>query len=264
MRGTNIKNNKSKEVYYEIKGRYVHNTVVVGYALVNIYTGDIIPCTREQTILLIGRGQVINCSAAIVDDKVVLRGKGIELDKLPQEEVNLRNYIINKGKDKGIIENNKQLPFKVLTYKGITAGLIRTSRLEDSNSMKPEREEIIDLFNISLVFEGYHKDNPSFGPRKLQTLMFNYLVDKYYTDKNIIIKYKTEFDSSNVRKARIVVKFITTHREISWDDIPRIELTRELMDEYGLDEEAKDILLKNIKLATSNHNCLLKMTEEYR
>lgn len=71
------------KVEYQIVGRYMNGTEVVGYHLQSIETGKSGRYSREQVYYLVGRDQVTNCTGQIYQDKVLLRGKGISLDSLP-------------------------------------------------------------------------------------------------------------------------------------------------------------------------------------
>lgn len=67
---------------YTIVGRYMDGKEVVAYHLTSD-SGKSGRYTREQVIYLVGRGQILNCTGQIYQDKLLLRGKGIELNDLP-------------------------------------------------------------------------------------------------------------------------------------------------------------------------------------
>ena len=71
---------------YRIVGRYMSGAEVNGYHLISNQTGAGQRFSREQVILLVGRGQISNCSASLSGDKVVLTGIGCELSKLPVQQ----------------------------------------------------------------------------------------------------------------------------------------------------------------------------------
>ena len=93
-----------KRVQYQIIGRYLNGTEVVGYHLQSIDTGKAGRYTREQVCYLVGRDQVTNCTGQIYQDKVLLRGKGISLEDLPavNEKGNTKN--IDKVPKKSTVE----------------------------------------------------------------------------------------------------------------------------------------------------------------
>lgn len=72
-----------RRVQYQIVGRCMNGTSVTGYVMQSIETGKSGKFTREQTALLVGRGQVTNCDATIYQDKVIFKGIGVSLDSLP-------------------------------------------------------------------------------------------------------------------------------------------------------------------------------------
>ena len=71
---------------YRIVGRYMSGAEVNGYHLVSDKTGEGHRFSREQVILLVGRGQVSNCNASLSGDTVALTGIGCELSKLPVKQ----------------------------------------------------------------------------------------------------------------------------------------------------------------------------------
>lgn len=76
------------KILYQIVGRYMNGSEVTGYHLQSMETGKQGKYTKEQTIFLVGRGQVTNCSGQIYQDKVILRGVGVSLEDLPVKQEN--------------------------------------------------------------------------------------------------------------------------------------------------------------------------------
>lgn len=119
---------------YSIVGRYMSGAEVTGYHLVSNMTGQGSRFSREQVILLVGRGQVSNCNASLSGDKVVLSGIGCELSKLPIQQ---ENKSINKSTtkqntvsgnpgiylDKAIMHNGKPIGYVVKNSRGDTRNL---------------------------------------------------------------------------------------------------------------------------------------------
>lgn len=75
-------------VMYQIVGRYMDGTEVVGYHLQSMETGKAGRYSREQVAYLVGRSQVTNCQGQIYKDKLLLRGIGMSLDDLPVKQEN--------------------------------------------------------------------------------------------------------------------------------------------------------------------------------
>ncbi len=72
----------AQKVLYQIVGRYMSGKEVIGYYIQSEGNKQKL-LTREQIIYLVGRGQITNCTGQIYQDKVLLRGEGINLDSLP-------------------------------------------------------------------------------------------------------------------------------------------------------------------------------------
>lgn len=78
----------ANRVEYQIVGRYMDGKEVVGYHLQSMDSGKSGRYTREQIAFLVGRGQVTNCQGQIYQDKLILRGVGMNLDDLPVKQEN--------------------------------------------------------------------------------------------------------------------------------------------------------------------------------
>lgn len=78
----------AQRTMYQIVGRYMNGSEVVGYHLLCNESGKAGRYTKEQICYLVGRGQITNCSGQIYKDKVLLRGIGISLDSLPVKQEN--------------------------------------------------------------------------------------------------------------------------------------------------------------------------------
>lgn len=72
-----------KRTEYQIVGRYMDGSEVTGYHLQSLETGKSGKYTKDQVYYLVGRDQITNCTGQIYQDKVLLRGKGINIDDLP-------------------------------------------------------------------------------------------------------------------------------------------------------------------------------------
>lgn len=86
----------AQRVMYQIMGRYMDGSTVVGYHLQSSDSEKAGRYTRDQVIYLTGRGQITNCEAQVYFDrskdwtsgKVLLRGVGMSLDSLPTQQAN--------------------------------------------------------------------------------------------------------------------------------------------------------------------------------
>lgn len=94
----------AQRIQYSIVGRYINADDardVVGYHMKSLDGSKQGRYSIEQVAFLVGRGQVINCSAQIYKDKMLFRGVGMPLDSLPSMRVK-----VNKP-DKNANDNSK-------------------------------------------------------------------------------------------------------------------------------------------------------------
>lgn len=69
---------------YQMVGRYFVGNEITAYALTNTADGSTKKYSKEQVVLLIGRGQVENVEGQVYKDDVLLRGtNGFSINKLP-------------------------------------------------------------------------------------------------------------------------------------------------------------------------------------
>lgn len=142
--GDSQKTNKpgAKRIEYEIVGRYMNGKEVTGYHLKALNADKECKYTREQTCLLVGREQVTNCAGQLYQNKVLLRGKGINLDNLPIMNDPIKGEKTKDGNNsqtKGT-QKPKEKPQKIICnaiMKGLTTkfkGIDLDEPLEDDNS----------------------------------------------------------------------------------------------------------------------------------
>lgn len=70
-------------INYQIVGRQMNGKEVTGYYIESMENNKKAFMTKEQICYLIGRDQITNCTAQLVSDDILLRGKGISLHDLP-------------------------------------------------------------------------------------------------------------------------------------------------------------------------------------
>lgn len=68
---------------YSVVGRYMQGSEVTGYHLVGEDGVTQHKVTKDQLILLIDRGIILNCRMQMLQGKPLLRGKGINIGELP-------------------------------------------------------------------------------------------------------------------------------------------------------------------------------------
>lgn len=89
---------------YQIVGRYMDGSEVVGYHLHCLSNGKSARYTREQVAFLVGRNQVTNCTGQIYQDKLLLRGVGMSLDSLPVQQVQQQDGSLTRAEGLGRIK----------------------------------------------------------------------------------------------------------------------------------------------------------------
>lgn len=74
---------------YVLEKKFTQGTEGTGFLLRNINTGDGKVYSKIQVIYLVGKGQVKNVEAQLYKDKVLLRGKEVNLNELQTEKKTL-------------------------------------------------------------------------------------------------------------------------------------------------------------------------------
>lgn len=76
----------AKRVEYKIVGKYMSGKEVTGYELKASEKDKNGKYGKDEVAFLVGKGQITNCTGQIYNDKVVLKGKGMNLSDLPVKE----------------------------------------------------------------------------------------------------------------------------------------------------------------------------------
>lgn len=120
---------------YNIIGRYADGREITAYHLQGINNDKSVKLTREQVVYLVGRGQIRNCEAQIYKDKVLLRGIGVDLAKLPTKVENIRGDKSNATGNKfrlvnSLVNGTSTIGYTVMNSEGKTARLPRDKVIE--------------------------------------------------------------------------------------------------------------------------------------
>lgn len=135
---------------YVVTGRYMNGVEVTGYHIVSGLGKNQRKVTREQLILLIGRGEIANCTGEIYKNQVLIRGvNGINIGELPvidEKTGRLRNMdsVTNVKPKSGdmskvlgqvtltarLMDGRKNIGFEVKNYGGQIGRLSRESVIE--------------------------------------------------------------------------------------------------------------------------------------
>ena len=136
------------KVFYAIIGRYMNGKEVTGYQLQD-ESGKSKRYTKEQVYFLVGKGAITNCSGQIYEDKVILKGKGINLNDLPiadERKGSIRNTEavgkVRKGKTSTDVMNQCIIVGR-LEANGRTVGY--TVKNAGGATRKLKREDVLTL-----------------------------------------------------------------------------------------------------------------------
>lgn len=135
----------AQRVEYQIVGRYMSGKEVTAYHLQSISTGKGGRYTREQVAYLVGREQVTNCMAQIYKDKLLLRGKGINLDDLPVQQ---ERKDIDQQAPRSEAGSRSQTMGKLLLVKAIKSGRNTVGYVVQNDgcgTKRVKRQQVIEL-----------------------------------------------------------------------------------------------------------------------
>lgn len=96
----------TKKHMYQIVGRYMEGSKVTGYHLQDFAAGDARRFDREIVAYLVGKGQVTNAEGQIYQDKLLLRGVGMNISDLPVQ--NERTGAVSKTDNVGKIRKGAE------------------------------------------------------------------------------------------------------------------------------------------------------------
>ena len=135
----------AQRVEYQIVGRYMSGKEVTAYHLQSISTGKGGRYTREQVAYLVGREQITNCMAQIYKDKLLLRGKGINLDDLPVQQ---ERKDIDPHAPRSEAGSRSQTMGKLLLVKAIKSGRNTVGYVVQNDgcgTKRVKRQQVIEL-----------------------------------------------------------------------------------------------------------------------
>lgn len=126
---------------YRIVGRSMNGTNVTGYYLQDAQSGNKSSyCTREQLIFMLGRGQIQNAEGQLCNNRVLIRGKGVNLDSLPVRYENTARDAkgTNENSDKVnivriIVDSNDNriiVGYTIVNSRGIMENVDRNTAVE--------------------------------------------------------------------------------------------------------------------------------------
>ena len=78
-------------ITYRVVGRYMDGKEILGYHFIGSDNSDI-QLNKERTIYMIGKGLIENMRIQTVNGEIIIRGKGINLNKLPVYDEGKNEY----------------------------------------------------------------------------------------------------------------------------------------------------------------------------
>lgn len=145
---------------YRVTGRYMTGSAVTGYHLVGADGSQVI-ANKERLIYMIGRGQVENMRLQTNGDDVILRGKGVNLNKLPVFDVSKGEFRGNSAsqnaasthvapkKNSGINPMGQLTLIKRIMYKTNCSGYVVTDM--SGVEKKLSRAKVVELAKQRLI-----------------------------------------------------------------------------------------------------------------
>lgn len=170
-----------RRIEYNIVGRYVNENNardIIGYHIESIDKNKSMKCSIEQIAFLVGKGQILNCTAQLYKDKILFRGNGISLDSLPIQKIHVESKSKTYNKSSEIQQKPRTVEQK----------LIENKQLNSSNNTGINNRGIqnnIDLFNK------YY--NNTVSKLLLKQIQPNNLMDSY---DNIISELESKYSNA--------------------------------------------------------------------
>lgn len=205
---------------YNIVGRYINDNDardVVGYHLRNLDGTKQGKYSIEQVAFLVGRDQVLNCTAQLYKDKVLFRGKGISLESLPTQRINVNKKAEDKTDIK--IANTKKQVKPINKIEDKTEIKITNTKIEDRTLIKEITgdelykmlQEVISKYNlVGAEYATLNREDWSYGP----FLCVSLTLEGEDEDSNIYgTQYKYLIDASSsdyyhLRQANLLDDYI--------------------------------------------------------
>lgn len=145
---------------YRVTGRYMSGSAVEAYHLVG-EDGSQVVANKERVIYMLGKGQIDNMRLQANGDDILIRGKGINLTKLPIFDMNKKDFrdndasrvaastAVNPKKNSGINPMGQLKITKRIMYKTSCLGYIVTDL--SGKERKVSRKKIIELATQKLI-----------------------------------------------------------------------------------------------------------------
>lgn len=131
---------KTNTVMYRVVGRYMNGSNVTGYHLIGS-DGSQIRVTKDYIVYLIGKGVVENMRVQANGNKLILRGRGVNLNELPIYDEKREEF---RGNNKGkVISMGEMVVTKRIMYKNKCLGYM--VRDVSGKEWKLSREKVKEL-----------------------------------------------------------------------------------------------------------------------
>lgn len=149
-------NMASNELTFNVTGRYMNGSQVVGYQLVG-QDGNQLQVNSDRIIFMIGRNQIANMRIQYSDGQVVPRGKGVNLNKLPRFDVTKQQFGGNEASQKAAKIQNRA-NYNVMGQLEIVKRIMRGKTVEgyvvrdfSGAEKKLPRSKVIELASNKII-----------------------------------------------------------------------------------------------------------------
>lgn len=221
---------------YNIVGRYINEDDardIVGYHLKNLDGTKQGKYSIEQVAFLVGKDQVLNCTAQLYKDKVLFRGKGISLESLPIQKVKINkdkttDRAENKGKTENKVKNN------TIIHKQPVKPPVNKISKPTGDELYTKLQEVISKYNLvrseystlnreeythgpflklSLTLEGEDEESNFYGDKHEYILDLDDTTYYYLRQPNYLSDYIVRLDAKEGIEKFIVeaMKFLGYH-----------------------------------------------------
>jgi hypothetical protein len=137
---------KTNTVMYRVVGRYMNGSNVTGYHLIGS-DGSQVKVTKEHIVYLIGKGVIENMRVQANGNKLILRGRGVNLNELPIYDEKKEEF---RGNNRGKVVSMGEMELtKRIMYKNKCLGYM--VRDVSGKEWKLSREKVIDLALKKLI-----------------------------------------------------------------------------------------------------------------
>lgn len=146
----------SKELTFNVTGRYMNGSEVVGYQLVDT-EGNQLYVNKDRAIFMIGRGEISNMRIQYSEGQVVPRGDGVNLNKLPRFDVTKQQFGGNQA-SRNLAKTNGNNNYRAMGQLEIIKRIMKGKTVEgyvvrdfSGAEKKIPRSKVIELASNGII-----------------------------------------------------------------------------------------------------------------